>query len=304
MSPCAFNPRNSTIAGRATLTTFIKPEAKPGTGEAGAASGGGGGDEGSAGAEGGVAPDIFLYARRTSAAVIDSRGSNAPDGGAGAGNAAGDDAGSAEHPAVWQADRDAPQCNLCQQLFTFTRRRHHCRHCGRVVCSSCSPHKVSHQRSGDAVRTCTQCFDDFQAIAAAALSGDDVGGGGAGASSLLDHSEQLKSLSVAQEAWEQEKQQFNTAEDLDLDLDLGDDIEPVVAVRPAVETWWSLKHDYSRLGLDEHAYWQITDWNQDYTLCPTYPSSLVLPKALDRRKITSAASFRSKRRSGTVPPAF
>jgi hypothetical protein len=37
-----------------------------------------------------------------------------------------------------------------------------------------------------------------------------------------------------------------------------------------------------------------------YQLCPTYPSALVLPNSLDRDCITSAASFRSKRRLPAV----
>lgn len=42
---------------------------------------------------------------------------------------------------LWQKDSDAPNCSMvsCGAAFDWkTRRRHHCRQCGRVVCSKCS----------------------------------------------------------------------------------------------------------------------------------------------------------------------
>lgn len=42
----------------------------------------------------------------------------------------------AEHR--WQEDAAAPVCPICQQEWTLTVRRHHCRSCGSVVCASCS----------------------------------------------------------------------------------------------------------------------------------------------------------------------
>ncbi|CAN0459885.1 unnamed protein product, partial [Hapterophycus canaliculatus] len=35
-------------------------------------------------------------------------------------------------------DDSSPSCLLCDALFTFTNRRHHCRACLRLVCSACS----------------------------------------------------------------------------------------------------------------------------------------------------------------------
>ncbi|XP_039261232.2 uncharacterized protein LOC120337504 isoform X1 [Styela clava] len=37
----------------------------------------------------------------------------------------------------WVPDHDAPQCSNCAAKFTFTKRRHHCRACGRVYCATC-----------------------------------------------------------------------------------------------------------------------------------------------------------------------
>ena len=39
--------------------------------------------------------------------------------------------------ADWQPDSEAPECGLCNEPFTFTFRRHHCRWCGQVVCHQC-----------------------------------------------------------------------------------------------------------------------------------------------------------------------
>jgi hypothetical protein len=39
---------------------------------------------------------------------------------------------------VWLPDRTAQRCTWCQRTFTLTRRRHHCRACGKIFCSSCA----------------------------------------------------------------------------------------------------------------------------------------------------------------------
>ena len=33
---------------------------------------------------------------------------------------------------VWVPDAEAPACMQCEAKFTFTKRRHHCRACGKV----------------------------------------------------------------------------------------------------------------------------------------------------------------------------
>lgn len=43
----------------------------------------------------------------------------------------------------WQPDSEVTQCPVCGRHFTFLFRKHHCRKCGRVVCSSCSPHRIT-----------------------------------------------------------------------------------------------------------------------------------------------------------------
>ncbi|KAM9378894.1 zinc finger FYVE domain-containing protein 9 [Phaethornis superciliosus] len=38
---------------------------------------------------------------------------------------------------VWVPDSQAPNCMKCKARFTFTKRRHHCRACGKVFCAAC-----------------------------------------------------------------------------------------------------------------------------------------------------------------------
>ena len=43
----------------------------------------------------------------------------------------------------WQPDSEVSECPICKRTFTFWFRKHHCRKCGRVVCTSCSPHRIT-----------------------------------------------------------------------------------------------------------------------------------------------------------------
>lgn len=47
----------------------------------------------------------------------------------------------------WQDDHEAAQCAICSVPFSLAVRRHHCRLCGRVVCSS---PRLPHALAGDA----------------------------------------------------------------------------------------------------------------------------------------------------------
>lgn len=60
----------------------------------------------------------------------------------------------------WQADSEAAFCVYCNEAFTFLRRRHHCRHCGTVVCDHCSQYAHSHPCSVllDQLSDCVTCL--------------------------------------------------------------------------------------------------------------------------------------------------
>lgn len=77
---------------------------------------------------------------------------------------------------VWVPDAVAKECMICHIKFSTFVRKHHCRRCGRVICSSCSPHHVSltatdlsmgsHTSSGvqgKLERVCKECFKEMTA---------------------------------------------------------------------------------------------------------------------------------------------
>lgn len=69
----------------------------------------------------------------------------------------------------WQPDSANPNCHECDKAFTFTKRRHHCRRCGHVVCDACSQGRQyvrfpansrnvdEENTSHDQVRVCDGC---------------------------------------------------------------------------------------------------------------------------------------------------
>ncbi|RVE66229.1 hypothetical protein OJAV_G00123990 [Oryzias javanicus] len=59
---------------------------------------------------------------------------------------------------AWVPDADAPNCMNCNQKFTFTRRRHHCRACGRVYCTLCCSRKCKLKYLDKEARVCVICF--------------------------------------------------------------------------------------------------------------------------------------------------
>ncbi|KAH8379366.1 hypothetical protein KR009_004439, partial [Drosophila setifemur] len=73
------------------------------------------------------------------------------------------------HKLLDQLPQESPwsESDLCQECttkFTITMRKHHCRHCGRVLCSKCSNNDVPILKFGinKPVRVCCVCFNVLQ----------------------------------------------------------------------------------------------------------------------------------------------
>ena len=66
-------------------------------------------------------------------------------------------------PPSWTPDRMVSSCQHCKLPFNRAdpsmARKHHCRHCGRCICSGCSPHRVPIPKFGGAQeeRVCVLC---------------------------------------------------------------------------------------------------------------------------------------------------
>jgi hypothetical protein len=60
---------------------------------------------------------------------------------------------------VWD-DKSSLFCKICAREFTFFRRQHHCRNCGKVVCSNHGSQKVDLKFMGYSKdqRVCSACF--------------------------------------------------------------------------------------------------------------------------------------------------
>jgi len=61
----------------------------------------------------------------------------------------------------WTPDNEVLNCTNCPQKFTFVHRRHHCRRCGKIFCSTCCNYKVLLHRMAfvDPVRLCKPCSE-------------------------------------------------------------------------------------------------------------------------------------------------
>ncbi|KAM4053078.1 zinc finger FYVE domain-containing protein 16 isoform 2-T2 [Anomaloglossus baeobatrachus] len=62
---------------------------------------------------------------------------------------------------TWIPDSDAPNCMNCSTRFTFTKRRHHCRACGKVFCAVCCSQRCRLQYLDKEARVCVVCYDSI-----------------------------------------------------------------------------------------------------------------------------------------------
>merc|ERR1712000_539013 len=65
---------------------------------------------------------------------------------------------------IWKADKDFSECALCTLSFTISRRKHHCRYCGEIVCDLCSNYrtnKLEFYKDKDFKRICFSCATEL-----------------------------------------------------------------------------------------------------------------------------------------------
>ncbi|GAM21947.1 hypothetical protein SAMD00019534_051220 [Acytostelium subglobosum LB1] len=59
--------------------------------------------------------------------------------------------------ALWYPDDSTYKCHSCLSIFTFFKRRHHCRNCGHLFCARCCNQEAKAIGYVDKVRVCQQC---------------------------------------------------------------------------------------------------------------------------------------------------
>uniref|UniRef100_A0A3P8T7M2 Pleckstrin homology and FYVE domain containing 1 n=1 Tax=Amphiprion percula TaxID=161767 RepID=A0A3P8T7M2_AMPPE len=69
---------------------------------------------------------------------------------------------SSDFAMTWIPDRAAQKCMRCFSKFSATKRRHHCRKCGFLVCNACSKERVviDHIHSNKRLRICSHCHEE------------------------------------------------------------------------------------------------------------------------------------------------
>ena len=96
----------------------------------------------------------------------------------------------------WVPDKQVVACMAsdCQTPFTFLRRKHHCRVCGRIFCASCSSNVVL-GADGQEVRLCSSCYYEHQLVIARRTSDGELRRHSRGALKLLQRARLVEILS-------------------------------------------------------------------------------------------------------------
>ena len=66
-----------------------------------------------------------------------------------------------------------------------------------------------------------------------------------------------------------------------------------------VDDGWSVynpQREYKRQNIDKNTGWQVTNYNERWEICETYPEVLVVPNEVSKEELTEVAAFRSKNR--------
>ncbi|PRP81219.1 hypothetical protein PROFUN_02053 [Planoprotostelium fungivorum] len=72
---------------------------------------------------------------------------------------------------VWQQDNEVSRCTLCNTEFSFLKRRHHCRACGRLACDPCSSNRCVLKNVGiSPVRVCDVCYEQVTQLSSSGVN--------------------------------------------------------------------------------------------------------------------------------------
>ncbi|CAF0804713.1 unnamed protein product [Rotaria sordida] len=63
-----------------------------------------------------------------------------------------------ENDLRWQPEEDFSECQRCHTQFSVTWRKHHCRHCGKVLCKECTNKTVYTGPNNRPSRVCDVCY--------------------------------------------------------------------------------------------------------------------------------------------------
>ncbi|XP_054721227.1 FYVE and coiled-coil domain-containing protein 1-like [Uloborus diversus] len=74
----------------------------------------------------------------------------------------------------WMNNHETNSCLGCKSYFSFMLRKHHCRHCGRIFCYSCSNNWLFSASSSKQVRVCNECYKLYLEMKNDAQRGSDV----------------------------------------------------------------------------------------------------------------------------------
>jgi len=64
---------------------------------------------------------------------------------------------SKQQAAPWIPDKDANNCTSCNKKFSVTKRKHHCRKCGKIYCNVCTKKRHTIDGYTKPVRVCDAC---------------------------------------------------------------------------------------------------------------------------------------------------
>jgi hypothetical protein len=62
------------------------------------------------------------------------------------------------HKSQWHKNEEHTKCELCETKFTFLIHKHHCRNCGRVICTKCQT-TYKNVRGGLPILVCELCLN-------------------------------------------------------------------------------------------------------------------------------------------------